>query len=862
MMSRFFLFCAIALLVAGSAAAEEPKVSFSRDIKPILSNKCFVCHGPDEGERQAELRLDLRDEAVPGVIKPGDAEHSEVVVRIASDDADLRMPPADSKKEPLTPEEIKLIRRWIDEGAEYDVHWAYVTPTRPPVPEVKQAEWPVNAIDNFILAKLEAKGIAPSPQADKRTLLRRLSLDVTGLPPKPQELAEFEADDSDQAYEKVVDRLLASQHFGERMAVYWLDIVRYADTGGYHSDNHRDVWAYRDYVIEAFNGNKPFDQFTVEQLAGDLLPGATDEQRIASGFNRLLQTTEEGGAQPKEYTAKYAADRVRNTSVIWLASTMGCSECHSHKYDPFTHKDFYSFAAFFADVNEKAVGRQDQTKLPTPEQASALAELDKKLAAAREEYAAKTPELDAAREKWEAAALADPVKGPPAEVLEAIKVEADKRTQKQKQLIDAEFRKHVPELAPVRERLAALEKERAALDASILSTLVSMSVPPRTIRILPRGNWLDDSGEIVQPAIPEFLADTVVRSLRERSLTEDSQAAAELDQPADHLPKHLAGRQTRLDLARWIASRENPLTARVLVNRLWMLAFGRGISPAVEDFGTQGELPTHPELLDWLAVEFVESGWDVKHTFKLMLMSRTYRQTSVPLAATSGRGSAAALDPNNDLFSRQNRFRLDAEFIRDNALAVSGILVPKIGGPSVKPYQPAGYWQYLNFPKREWENDKGEGLYRRGLYTYWQRTFLQPSLLAFDASSREECIGLRPRTSTPQQALVLLNDPTYVEAARALAGRILQEGGDSPAEQLQFAFRTVLTRSPRPEEVETLTKLLEKHLAEFAQEPESAREFLSVGDLKSPDTLDPAKLAAWTNVSRVLLNLHETITRN
>jgi hypothetical protein len=1002
---------------AAIQAADAPKISFTRQIKPILSNRCLVCHGPDEKERKGELRLDVRDAAVPGVIKPGDAEHSELVVRITSTDADLRMPPVDSKKPVLTADEIGLIRKWIDEGAEYDAHWAYVPPAKPEVPAVEPADWPINPIDNFILEKLAAKGLAPAPEADKRTLLRRLSFDVIGLPPTPKELAEFEADNSPQAYEKVVDRLLASKHFGERMALYWLDVVRFADTAGYHSDNHRDLAPYRDYVIDAFNNNKPFDQFTIEQLAGDLLPNATGEQRIASGYNRLLQTTEEGGAQAKEYTAKYAADRVRNTSVIWLASTMGCSECHSHKFDPFTHKDFYSFAAFFADVSEKGVGRQDQTRIPTPEHEMQAKQLDEQLAKLREQLNAKTPELTAAQARWEATAKADlsagkgawmvvtpakaeaksgtklaigpdsivlasgpnpaketyvvtlpseasgirglrlealtdasfpnkgnsrsngnfvltevevegvaadekamrlklsaaeadfsqpnypianaidgkadtgwavagheqpadrtavftfaePVGGPgtkltitlkhdsqfgghniakfrlslttadkpsvsggglSVDLATALQTEADKRSPKQVELLDAQFRSIAPELAPVRDQIAKVTKEKSDLEAAYPSTLVSMSVAPRTMRILPRGNWLDDSGEVVKPALPGFLASGVE-----------------------------AG--NRLELARWIASAENPLTARVFVNRLWKLAFGRGISRTLEDFGSQGQPPTHPELLDWLAIDFTGNGWDVKRAFKQMLMSRTYRQSSNPKAATSGRGSdALTVDPTNDLFSRQARFRLDAEAVRDNALAVSGLLVPKIGGPSVKPYQPAGYWQYLNFPKREWENDKGESQYRRGLYTYWQRTFLHPSLAAFDAPSREECTVDRPKSNTPQQALVLLNDPTYVEAARSLAGRTLALGGDSTDSRLEFAFRQVLTRSPKPEEVKVLTALLDKHRQEFAADKSAAEQFLKVGDLTAPSSLDPADLAAWTSVSRVLLNLHETITRN
>src|SRR5262245_27580303 len=786
----------LTVLIAAVASAAEPKISFTRQIKPILAGRCLACHGPDAKERQADLRLDVREMAVPAVIKPGDAEHSELIYRITTDDAELHMPPAKSKKPNVSPDDVKLIRQWIDQGAEYDAHWSYVPPKRSDVPMVKARDWPLSPIDNFVLAKLEAKGLSPAPAADKRTLLRRASFDVTGLPPTPRQLADFEADQSEQAYEKVVDRLLASEHFGERMALYWLDVVRYADTGGYHSDNHRDVSPYRDYVIAAFNQNMRFDQFTVEQLAGDLLPNATNDQRIASGYNRLLQTTEEGGAQPKEYTAKYAADRVRNTSVIWLASTMGCCECHSHKFDPFTHQDFYRFAAFFADVSEKAVGRQDQTKLPTSEQDAELKRMDEQLAAAKAEFNVKSPELDAAREKWEAEMIADPSKGLPADVAVALKAAKDKRTPKQEEAIDQHFRKQLPELAAVRDKMTALEKERAAIDGGVPSSLVSMSVAPRTMRVLARGNWLDDSGEVMSPGVPAFLVSHV------KSETPTA-------------------RPTRLDLARWIVTPENPLTARVFINRLWKFAFGRGITRSLEDFGSQGTPPTHPELLDWLAVDFQASGWDVKRAFKQMLMSRTYQQSSIPSA------EALAKDATNELFSRQNRFRLDAELIRDNALAVSGLLVTKIGGPSVKPYQPAGYWQYLNFPKREWENDKGENQYRRGLYTYWQRTFLHPSLAAFDASSREECTVDRPRSNTRQQALVLLNDPTYVEAARAMAGRVLAEGGKSAAERIEFAFRQTLTRSPQPDEIKLLTSLVDKHQREFAADKAAAEKLLA-----------------------------------
>ncbi len=1011
---------ALLAVAACSAGAAEKKVSFSRHIKPILAGKCFACHGPDEKERKADLRLDVREVAVDHAVKPGDAKASELMLRVTSKDPEQMMPPAGSKKPALSEVEIDLIRRWIDQGAEYDSHWSYLKPVRAAVPAPADPAWPINDVDRFILAGMSEPGLHPAPEADKRTLLRRLSFDLTGLPPTPQELAEFEADTSPQAYEKVVDRLLASPRYGERMAMYWLDVVRYSDTAGYHSDNHRDLAPYRDYVITAFNQNKPFDQFTTEQLAGDLIPGATTEQRIASGYNRLLQTTEEGGAQAKEYTAKYAADRVRNTSVIWLAGTMGCCECHNHKFDPYTAKDFYSLAAFFADVSEVPVGRQPQTKIPTQEQEQRLVAIDQELVAVRQTLDTQTPELDAALTQWEAAkkaelaknvslwsplkpekaesqggsifevkddlslvstganppqdtytitlstdqekltgirlealtdesfpnkslsrgngnfvltgvevqaasfggelkpvkitgaeadfsqneypignaiddkpntgwavaghekvashaavfTLAEPIPGGPgtkvvvkllhqsqfaqhnigrlrlsltnapkpslsdtglpAEIAALLTADAAARTEAQKQQLATYYRTIAPELTPARESLAKLEAEKKGITEAAPQSLVSMPVAPRMVRILPRGNWLDDSGAEVLPAVPEFLTSVVAAPV----LAKDQQ------------------RLSRLDLARWMTSRDHPLTARVFTNRLWKLAFGRGIARSVEDFGTQGEYPTHPELLDYLAVDFMESGWDVKRLFKLMVMSRTYRQVSLVTQELREK------DPSNQWFARQDRFRLDAEMVRDNALAISGLLVEKVGGPSVKPYQPAGYWQYLNFPTREWQNDQGENLYRRGLYTYWQRTFLHPSLLAFDAPSREECTVSRPRSNTPQQALVLLNDPTYVEAARALASRIVKDGGSETPQRLEFAFHQVLSRSPRAEELKVLVPLYEKHLKEYQADAGAAEKLLVVGESKIPEGMDKAELAAWTSIARVLLNLHETITRN
>lgn len=995
------LLVAIGLHVRPTTAA--PPVSYTRDIKPLLANRCYACHGPDESTREANLRLDNRDAAVEWAIVPGDAGSSEVVARISADDADSLMPPADSNKPRLTPAEIEIVRRWIDEGAKFDSHWAYIAPRKPEVPAAVDSAWPRGAIDHFVADRHAEQGLSPSPDADRRTLIRRLSWDLVGMPPTPEEVDAFMNDSSADAYEKQVERLLASPHFGERMAVYWLDIVRYADSGGYHSDNHRDVWLYRDYVIRAFNDNLPLDRMITEQLAGDLLPNATRWQKIASGYNRLLQTTEEGGAQPKEYQAKYDADRVRNTGSALLGATFGCAECHNHKFDPYTTKDFYSFAAFFADIQEKAVGRQDQTKLPTEEQLAEMGNLDAEIAPLRAVLDTPTPELALAQARWEeslksrtiewnllkpsaatsaggatlelledgtvqakgknpgkdtytitiapvpagATALrlevlpddALPARGPgradngnfvlseleiavdgqkaaitratashsqkdypvahaidgkaetgwailpqagkanhavfetqanlagqslavtlsfqygtrhtlgrlrfsatcavrpveaegadglPADVAAALAVAPAERGEGQRAAIAAFYRSIAPELAGTRAEIAALEARKRAIEDAAPTSLISISGPPRTVRLLPRGNWLDDSGPIMEPAVPEFLGklDTGDR------------------------------RATRLDLAQWMVARDNPLVARVFVNRLWRLMFGQGLARNVDDLGTQGALPTHPELLDWLAVEFIDSGWDVKHIIRLMVTSRTYRQSSQTTPDIRQR------DPANQWLARQGRFRADAEFIRDGALRASGLLATTIGGPSVKPYQPAGYWAHLNFPVREWKHDHGEAQYRRGLYTYWQRTFLHPSLLAFDASTREECMPERPRSNTPLQSLALLNDPTYVEAARVLAAKTLAEGGATEENRIRYAWRQVLTRQPEPAEQAVLSQIYQQHYAQYAADEAAAKGLLSVGEHPLPADVPPAELAAWTSVARTILNLHETITRD
>jgi hypothetical protein len=818
----FFVFFVVAPLRA------DAPVNYTRDIKPILSSRCYACHGPDEGKRKAKLRLDVRDVAIKKAIKPGDAAGSELIARISSQEPEEVMPPPAAKLPALTAREIDLFKRWIDQGAKFDTHWAYVKPLRAALPDVKDKNWPRNAIDYFVSLKQQAAGLQPAPEADRITLIRQLSFDLTGLPPTPEEVKAFVNDQRPDAYEKLVDRLLGSTHYGERVAMYWLDLVRFADTGGYHSDNHRDVWLYRDYVIDAFNTNKRFDQFTVEQIAGDLLPNPTREQRIASGYNKLLMTTEEGGAQPKEYTAKYAADRVRNASVVWMAGTMGCAECHDHKYDPYTTKDFYAFEAFFADLEEIAVGRQRQTPLPMKEQAEQLQKLVAQVAVARAAFEKQAADLVPAQAKWEESLTLPQLRALKPEIRAILLVEPNARNDKQKQDLAKYYAGVAPQLADVRKQLSDAEKRKKDFELALPTTLVAMSVPPRTVRMLKRGNWLDESGDVVQPAVPSFLG-----SLD----TKDKRA-------------------TRLDLARWLVAPDNPATARVFVNRLWKLMFGQGLVKTVDDFGAQGTPPSHSELLDWLATEFVRSGWDVKYMVKLMAMSATYRQSSQATKEQRDR------DPTNLLLARQNRFRLEAEFVRDNALAIAGILSPKVGGPSVKPYQPEGYWQYLNFPVREYHPDHGEAQHRRGMYTYWQRTLPHPSLVAFDAPSREECTAERPRSSTPLQALVLLNDPTYVEAARAFAERVIKEGGTSVSARFNYAYQLALSRDISAEEDKVLAALYEKHLDEYRGDKAAAQRLLGTGERPMPKEMDAAELAAWTSVARTILNLHETITRN
>lgn len=776
-MRLMILWLGFSLSVPGSVWAGEKAISFNRDVLPILANHCFACHGPDAEQRQADLRLDLEAAAKADrdgsfVIHGTRPSDSLLLTRIQEEDAELQMPPPQFQK-PLTDQQKATLRQWIKEGANWDSHWAFKTLRKPDVPKITEGQLS-NDIDRFLVAQLMQSGIeiTQSEAADKVTLIRRLSFDLRGIPPTLEEVTAFVS--QGQSYESMVEAFLASSSYGERMAQYWLDLVRYADSGGYHSDVTVHISPYRDYVIQSFNGNMPFDQFTIEQLAGDLLDEPTQWQIIATGYNRLNKTTEEGGAQPGEYIVKYAADRIRTTSGAWLGITLGCAECHDHKYDPFTARDFYSFGAFFADIQE--VGqytggrREPEIQVPTLPQRAELARLD--------------AELKQATESGEAA------------------------------------------------KIESLTKAKAEIEKQFVRTMITKSVAPKEIRILPRGDWLNKTGAVVPPAYPTALS--------------------HLGSPSQETMDRL----DRLDLARWIVAKDNPLTSRVFVNRIWKMLFGRGISPRLDDFGAQGEAPTHPELLDYLAVRFIDSGWDVKGLIKFIVSSHAYQQSSLVTE------QAGSLDPENIYFARQLRWRLDAEFIRDTALFTSGLLDKTVGGPSAFPYQPAGYWQYLNFPTRSWKADRGSQQYRRGLYTHWQRTFVHPSMLAFDAPTREECTAQRSVSNTPSAALALLNDPTYVEAARALAQRVLKEGGDTDVERINWLFMTVLSRYPTAADLPQVAELLAQCKTQYTMDLKSATELQEVGDFQLEAGIDISEASAWSMVSRVLLNVNEAIFRN
>jgi hypothetical protein len=820
---------AIVPLAAVASAGGDPlaPVDFSREIRPILAEKCFACHGPDEVAREADLRLDSSESAFAdrggyAVVVPGNAEASELWLRV-SDEADP-MPPRQAG-EPLTEAERALFKRWIEEGAPWSEHWAYRPPERRAPPVLEGESWVRDPLDRWVLARLEQEGLAPAAEAEPAALLRRASFVLTGLPPSLDELDRLLADEEPLAYERALERLLASPRYGEHMARFWLDAARYGDTHGFHFDNERSLWRWRDWVIEAFNTNKPFDEFALEQLAGDLLPEPTLEQLIATGFNRCNPTTGEGGLIDAEYLAKYASDRVNTVATVFLGSTLGCAACHDHKYDPFTQREFYGLFAYFHSFAEEA---NDQNALapppaiaaPTRAQAGRLAELDATLADLKQRLFAPLEGLQAQRGYALAPLFALAQSGA------ALAVEPDGAL-----LVSGDNPERGapwsdwPALMTEHARVAA---ERAALVASIPESMITRErTPPRATHVLRRGQY-DLPGEEVAPGVPAVLPP---------------------------LPPNTPA--NRLGLARWLTDPHHPLTARVTVNRLWQQAFGRGLVDTPEDFGTRGAFPSHPELLDELALDFAEGGFDVKGLLRRLVTSAAFRQSSAVDAET------LAHDPENRLLARAPRPRLDGEELRDQALLVAGLLVEEVGGPSVKPYQPGDLWKVVAYPTSNtasFVQDQGTKLYRRSLYTFWKRTAPPPALALFDAPTREFCSVRRARTNTPLQALALLNDVQLVEAARALATRLLLEEHDDRT-RLERGFRALTARRPDTAELELLLAVLAEHRAAYAVDPAAARELIAVGDSEPDAALAPEELAAWTLVANLLLNLDEALTR-
>ena len=1055
------------VLVSVARLSGQTLVEFNRDIRPLLSDKCFTCHGPDQARRRTKLRFDLERDAKQDLggrfaIVPGDAAKSELIRRITADDPARRMPPPASGRT-LSDDDIQLLQRWIEQGAKWENHWSFVAPKRAALPEVRNRSSVRNPIDAFILERLEREGLALSPEADRTTLIRRVSLDLTGLPPTPSEVALFQADPSPNAYDKVVDRLLASSRYGERMAASWLDSARYADTNGYQTDAERYMWRWRDWVIDAYNRNLPFDQFALQQIAGDMLPRPTLDQRIATGFNRNHRGNGEGGIIPEEYAVEYVVDRVETTSTVFLGLTLGCARCHDHKYDPFSQKEFYQLFGYFNNIPERGKANKygnsaPMIQAPTLAQQAKLAEIDRELNAAEKRYESLRAESAKAQRAWEATLD----KAPridwsiPTDLIAHFPLDGDLSAQLKSPLaapsrqpqydaaaapppapsksVTPQFQEGEPQFSEGRIGSAASFdgtrfivggdignfgfQSKFTLAAWIYPTADTGAIVTRTKDAeeeagyglyLKSGKvqanlilrWLDDGArvETVKPiglnrwqhvlmtydgsrtaegikiyvdgqsqelvvhlddlnqnfqsrepmrfgggggpanrfhgmiddvrvydvalspqhaavvATGESITEIAAMPPAKRSEAQaekitlyflDNQAPERVQQAwrtlvasrrlkttfADSLPTVMvmqereAPRDTfllvrgaydkpgeqvtrgvpvilpplpkgaandRLGFARWLVDPSNPLTARVAVNRFWQMYFGTGLVKTVEDFGSQGEWPSHPELLDWLATEFVRTGWDVKAMQKLIVTSATYRQSS---KATP---HLLQKDPENRLLARAPRLRLPAGAIRDQALAVSGLLVEEIGGPSVKPYQPAGLWKELS--GQEYVQDKGQKLYRRSLYTFWKRSSPPPSLMNFDAAGREACVVRETRTNTPLQALDLMNDVTYLEAARKLAERIMKEQRAGAAERIALAFRLAAARVPTAREASVLNDALSSYLDEYKRNPDEARKYLSQGESPRDEELDPGELAAYSAVASLILNMDETITK-
>lgn len=990
-----------AVIIGLTTSVATADIEFGRDIRPILSDKCFTCHGPNEADREGGFRLDVRegplseaDSGEPPIV-PGHPEQSTLIARITSHDESERMPPRETTKQ-LTSAEIELLREWIEAGAPWQDHWAFAPPQTHAAPQVDHAKWPRNDIDRFVLARLEQANLGPSPPADRETLIRRLTFDLTGLPPTPAEIDEFLLDNSPQAYERLVDRLLESERYGEHMARYWLDAARYGDTHGLHLDNYREMWPYRDWVVRAFNRNLSYDRFTIEQLAGDLLPEPTQDQLIATGFNRAHVTTNEGGSIKEEVYVRNVVDRVVTFGTVFMGMTFECTRCHDHKYDPFTMNDFYSLFAYFnsLDGNPLDGNRKDHApvlRVPTEEQQKQLDAFDQQIAQVEKRLEAAWPLLDKQQRVWEASlAEADTKESPSATLQLSDWFTVGPFSDNQRYL---NSKRHGPEGKPVkldetfrlatgqrvswtrkpewadgtphvglpgniaanflyrtitsptarrvrvslgsddgikvylnnRQLLAKTARRGVAADQDSLELTLKAGENHLLLKIL---NYGGDSGfyfaaDASQPLVPQELvkiantppadrsteqeqqlrehyrnkvssepqlleARDQLQKLRKQRSEVDRQVATTLiwreakeQKPAYYLVRgeydqrgDPVNRRTptslpalsdslakdRLGLAEWLVHPEHPLTARVAVNRFWQQLFGTGLVKTSEDFGSQGETPSHPQLLDWLSKDFMADGWNVKALMKRMVMSATYRQSSRVTRELRER------DPDNRLLARGPRFRLDAEMLRDQALSVSGLLVEQLGGPSVKPPQPDGLWFAVGYSGSNtvrFKADEGpQRVHRRTLYTFIKRTAPPPQMSIMDAPSREACVVRRERTNTPLLALMLFNDPQFVEAARGLAERTLQVGGSDTASRAAFMFRLCTGRRPTEPELDDLLAGLEQDLAKYAADPAAAQALTQIGETPPNQTLDVSELAAWTVTANLLLNLDEVVTKN
>ena len=852
-------FTALFLLTIQAIPLSLTAADYIREVKPILVENCYRCHGASQ--QKAELRMDTAALALKGgengpAFKAGKSAESLMVQAIKGEhDSISRMP---YKKPPLKDEQIALIAKWIDEGAKAPsdeepeknvLHWAFVKPERPAAPQVKQKDWARNAIDHFVLARLEKEKIKPSPEADRVTLIRRVSLDLTGLPPSIEEVDAFVKDTSPDAYEKLVERLLKSAHYGERWGRHWLDVARYADSNGYSIDAPRSIWKYRDWVINALNRDAPFDQFTIEQLAGDLLPNATLEQKIATGFNRNTQINQEGGIDPEQFRVESVMDRVNTTATAFLGLTVACAQCHDHKFDPITQKEYYQFYAFFnTTINDGHGKGAPEGMLEIPGEQEPTEALEKELEEAEADLDRYLDTKGSAMVKWEESLDEEQKSKLKLEVQAALKVPFSERTKKQKRLVYAAFRSDDAEFKQRNTKLTRLERRQPK---PITTLVMAEEKEPRETTVFVKGDFTRP-GRKVKPGVPEILHD-----LKPKTTAADKAGPPQvhgLAAAGEEAAK--PERLTRLDLAKWIVDSENPLTPRVMVNRIWQQYFGRGIVETENDFGTQGIPPTHPELLDWLANELVQPSdksvtpWSLKHIHRLIVTSATYRQ------ASKVRSDLTNVDANNKLLARQNRLRLDGEIVRDVGLTASGLLNDKIGGPSVFPPQPAGVMT-LGQSKREWKPSSGQDRYRRGMYTFFWRATPHPALTVFDAPDGFSTCTRRIRSNTPLQSLTLLNDEAYVEFSQAMAARVLAESKNDD-QRIQRAFRYCLSRSPSAEEKERLRKLLDDEITALKRAPEDVKQIIGS---KPPENVDRVQFAAWKTVSRVILNLDETITR-